>query len=247
MAADAFDILYLDRDLVAINKPTGIKVHRGRGDRNEKAYVLQSLRDQIGQRLLPVHRLDRPTSGVLVFALNQEAARRLARIFAQKLVEKTYLAVVRGFVEVEGMIDIPLKREDDRHRKCEDLLAAVTRYRCLAAAELDVYVSRHPTSRYALVEVLPETGRLHQIRRHFRHIAHPVIGDRRHGDNRHNRYFKESLGVDRLLLAAVELRLPHPVTGERLRLVAPVDAPFKSALHHLGWMDAVPHPWVNGI
>lgn len=242
-----FDILYQDDDVVAINKPTGIKVHRGRADRGEESYVLQGLRDQIGRKLFPVHRLDRPTSGVLIFALNRWSARKLAKSFLRKAVEKIYLAVVRGYAEENGSIDEALTREDDHGRKTGDRLPAFTRFRRLSTAELCVPVGRYATGRYSLVEVLPETGRMHQIRRHFRRISHPIIGDRRYGDSRHNRFFREDIGVDRMLLAAIELRLPHPRTGEYLKLVATVDGPFRSALNHMGWMDAVPSHWVKGF
>jgi tRNA pseudouridine65 synthase len=241
----AFEILFLDEDMVAVNKPTGIKVHRARGDHGEPGYVLQRLRDQIGRRLYPVHRLDRPTSGVLVFGLRPDVTRILAGYFTGRVVEKTYLAVVRGYVEEQGCIDRPLNRVDAAGRKCPEQVPALTRFHRLAMAELPVAVSRHPTSRYSLVEVRPETGRMHQIRRHFRHISHPVIGDRRHGDNRHNRYFTETLGVGRMLLASVELRLPHPATGEKLHLVGTLDAAFRKALAHLGWVGAVPPHWLG--
>ncbi len=243
MPEPLLDILFMDDDLVAVNKPPGIKVHRGRADRREKCYLLQRLRDQIGRRLYPVHRLDRPTSGVVVFGLSPGSSHEIAKCFSGKIVQKIYLAVVRGHVALDGLIDAPLNRVDDRGRRCEDLQPAVTRYRCLETAELPVAVSRHPTSRYSLVEVHPETGRMHQIRRHFRRISHPIIGDRQHGDNRHNRFFATDLGVGRMLLAAVELRLPHPRTGEPLRLVAPVDAPFHSIIDRMEWRQAVPVQW----
>jgi tRNA pseudouridine65 synthase len=106
------EIIYQDDDLVALNKPSGIKVHRGVYDGRRERFVLQLVRDQVGQHLFPVHRLDRPTSGVMVFALNPGAARSLAKSFARRQVQKTYLAVVRGFIAESGAVDTPLRRSD---------------------------------------------------------------------------------------------------------------------------------------
>ena len=210
MKAPPLEILYLDDWMVAVNKPAGMMVHRSRLEPRLPFYVLQLLRDRLGRKVYPVHRLDRPTSGVLLFGLHPEAARRLAAGFARKTIRKTYLTVVRGYLPLEGRIDVslkpdPLRQPDDSRRK-----EALTRYRRLAEVELPYPVGRYATCRYSLMEVLPVTGRMHQIRRHFRHISHPVLGDRKYGDNKHNRFLRDIFGCPRMLLAAVELRLPHP-------------------------------------
>ena len=239
-----FAILYQDDDLVAIDKPSGIKVHRGAFDPRSEAFVLQLLRDQIGRRLYPVHRLDRPTSGALVFALTPGAARSLAKSFARKEVRKTYLAVVRGFTAERGEVDRPLTK-DPRHKGPDARRqAALTHYVRLDTAELPLAVGPYATSRYSLVSVEPRTGRMHQIRRHLCHLAHPVIGDRQYGDNKHNRSFKERWQCERLLLAATELTLPLPGSRAPLTIVAPIRGAFHAVIHRLGWAGSVPPDWL---
>ncbi len=238
-----FQILHQNDDLVAINKPSGIKVHRGVFDPRSEPFVLQRLRDQIGRRLYPVHRLDRPTSGVLVFALTPGAARSLAKAFARQEVRKTYLAVVRGFTAEQGKVDRPLTKDPRQKGPDARRQAALTRYVRLDTAELPVAVGPYDTSRYSLLKVEPLTGRMHQIRRHLCHLAHPVIGDRQYGDNKHNRSFKERWHCERLLLAATELSLPLPGSRAPLTIVAPIGGVFDAVMHQLGWAASVPREW----
>lgn len=221
-----FDILYQDDDLIAINKPPGILVHRT-SISEDTVFVLQLLRDQIGQHIYPVHRLDRPTSGVLVFAKNKETAQYLGQQFMEGKIAKTYLAVVRGFVLEKEVVDYPLKKKNG---VAQDTM---THYKRLAQVELPWAINRYPTSRYSLVKVEPKTGKWHQIRRHFSHLRHPIIGDHRHGDNKHNNYFRETLGVGRMLLHASELSL-ELADGQKLVFVAPLDKEFLVGLKLLG-------------
>ena len=242
-------LLYQDAHYVAVNKPAGLLVHRSKIDRHETRFALQMVRDQTGHHVYPVHRLDKPTSGVLVFGFTPEAARRLGEAFAQREVTKTYLAVVRGYLDAYGIIDHPLKerldkKTDARARRDKPPQPAVTAYRRLAQVEVPFAVGRYPTSRYALAEVHPQTGRMHQIRRHFKHIAHPLIGDAKYGKSRHNRFFSTHYGCARLLLAATELAFTHPFTHAPLTLTAPLDAAFASVLAHLDWQGAVPSAWL---
>ena len=235
-------LLYRDDHCVAVAKPAGLLVHRSKLDRSATQFALQTVRNQIGQRVYPVHRLDKPTSGVLLFALHPEAARRLTAAFTERQVQKTYLALVRGHLPESGLIDRPLaerldKTTDARARPGKPPQPARTRFRRLAMAEVPHAVSRYPTSRYALVEAHPETGRQHQIRRHLAGIDHPVIGDGKHGDYRHNRFFREPFGCTRLLLHAAALSIPHPMTGAPLQLTAPLDPDFADVLDALG-LDA---------
>jgi tRNA pseudouridine65 synthase len=244
-------IVYQDEHLVAIDKPAGLLVHRTGLDARETQFALQMVRRQLKRRLFPVHRLDKGTSGLLLFALDRETATVLGGMLARQEVAKTYLAVVRGHPPDEGEIDHPLRRrpdetEDAGRSGSTEPREAKTRYRRLAIAELPHRVDRYPTSRYALVELHPLTGRSHQLRRHLAHIAHPVIGDSTFGSGRHNRLFRSLLGCHRLLLACVELRLPHPATGGPLTLVAPVSGEFAQVLRQLGWAKAVPSPWLSG-
>lgn len=245
---ERLEILYRDEYLVAVNKPSGLLVHRSEIDRRETRFALQLVRDQLGQWVYPVHRLDRPTSGVLLLALNPDVARRLGEAFTAGAVEKTYLTVVRGIPPEAGIIDYPLTEELDRH---SDRLArpdkgpqpAVTEFRRLATVELPCPVGRYPSSRYSLVEARPKTGRKHQLRRHFKHLFHPLIGDTKHGEGRHNRFFRDTFDCHRLLLAAVEITLPHPVTGQPLRITAPLEDRFAAVIEKLGWKEAVPERW----
>lgn len=232
---DTLTILYRDDHLVAIDKPAGLLVHPSWIDKQETRCAMMLLRDQIGQYVYPAHRLDKPTSGVLLFALSPEIARLLTESFTQKQVEKRYLAVVRGYTEEAGTIDHPLKEKldkmtDRQARQDKPPQAAVTEYRRLATLELPVRVDRYPSSRYSLVEASPLTGRKHQIRRHFKHLSHPIIGDTSYGKSNHNRLFAERFGCHRLLLAATRLELSHPVSGEPLSLEAGLDPCFSSVV-----------------
>ncbi|MEL6612475.1 MAG: pseudouridine synthase [Bacteroidota bacterium] len=236
-------ILYRDDRLVAIAKPYGIHVHRTRLDRQARVFVLQTLRNQIDQHIFPVHRLDRSTSGAMVFGLDSEAATALGAAFQERRVEKSYLAVVRGHPPESGVIDRALRLPDWPKERGESgrmdpdarpMQPAVTAYRTLATSVLPVQVSRYPESWYALVEAQPRTGRWHQIRRHLAGIQHPVLGDRRHGDHRHNHYLRTILGHRRLLLHAARLTIPHPDDGRSVTVHAPPPDAFAQAALALG-------------
>jgi len=237
-------ILFQDEHLVAVNKPAGLLVHRSAIDRRETRFALQEVRDLIGQRVYPVHRLDKPTSGVLLFALGVDTARLLTAQFTRGEVIKRYLAVVRGYIHEEGVIDYPLVEERDR---MTDALAAsnkpaqtaVTAYRRLATVELPYPVGRYSTARYSLLQANPRTGRKHQIRRHMKHVFHPVVGDTTHGDGKHNCFFREQFGCHRLLLAATRLELTHPVNGQNLCIDAPLETDFARIIEALGWLGQV--------
>lgn len=216
--------LYRDQWLLAVHKPAGLLVHRSPIDKHETEFALQYARAlNGGEHVYPVHRLDRPTSGVLLFARDPETARLVGQAMMAGEVEKTYLAMVRGWAPESGVIDHPLKDEpeDRRLRGTEQpVREALTHFRRLATTEIPVAIERYPTSRYSLVELYPKTGRKHQLRRHMKHINHPIIGDANHGRGRHNRYFAERFGEGRLMLAATRLSLKHPVTGKPLTLVS---------------------------
>lgn len=249
MTGESLEILFADEHLVAVNKPAGLLVHRSPIDRRETRFALQLLRDQLGRRVYPAHRLDKPTSGVLLFGLSAEAARRLAESFAGRRVEKTYLAVLRGHSESEGLIDYPLVEEPERRERGQgdadrEPREAQTAFRRLATVELPHAVGRYATSRYCLVEARPLTGRRHQLRRHFKHLFHPIIGDTRFGEGRHNRFFRERFDCHRLLLAAVELSFPHPFQPQPVTVNAPLEASFVRLLDRLDWLGVVPGRWL---
>ncbi|POA98305.1 pseudouridylate synthase [Chromobacterium sinusclupearum] len=236
-------ILYRDDLLIAIHKPANLLVHRTMLDRHETRFAVQLLRDQIGQRVYPVHRLDKGTSGVLLFALDKDAGRELSWQFERQQVQKRYLAVVRGHPDAEGLIDHPLSRRPDDLEWIGEKVetapqAAQTRYRTLATVELPIMVERYPSSRYALLELEPLTGRRHQLRRHLKHIAHPIIGDSTYGKGRHNRMFADELDCRRMLLACLEMELTHPVSGTPLRIACPLESGFSALIDRLGWSAA---------
>lgn len=222
-------VLYRDNHLIAIDKPAGTLVHRTRLSDDSHA-VLQQLRDQIGERINPVHRLDRPTSGVLLFAFTGEMTRALQNTFFQGDVEKAYLALVRGYTEESGTVDRPLRQAPHKPER-----PAQTRYRRLRTVEAQFPAGRYPTTRYSLVRAEPLTGRLHQIRRHFAHLRHPIIGDTTHGDGKQNKAFRAQFNEYRLMLMARSIRLPHPVSGELLHIQAPLPEAFTRIFTHLGW------------
>ena len=237
---DLLPILYRDEHLIVIDKPPGLLVHRSEIDRHETRFAIQMLRDQIGQRVWAAHRLDRGTSGILLFGLNAENASALGKQFEAGTVKKRYLAVVRGYPPSEGIIDHPLTRQRDPYefRGAQSSMEpqdALTHFRKLAEIELPVAVDRYPSSRYALVELEPITGRRHQLRRHMKHIAHPIIGDATHGKGIHNRYFAKNFDCKRLLLACVELAFEHPVSGQRLEIKRPVSGEFAAILARFDW------------
>jgi tRNA pseudouridine65 synthase len=216
-------LLYGDDYVQAIDKPAGLLVHRTGLDAGETRFAVQLLRDQLGRPVWPVHRLDKGTSGVLLFALDVDTARTLHNGFeAGAGMQKTYLAIVRGWPDDAGFIDHALKRmPDDMRDQRVEFQEAQTRYRTLARYELPVpQGDRHPTTRTALVELSPLTGRRHQLRRHMGHIAHPIIGDATHGKGQLNRDLAACLGEQRLWLHACSLQLPHPATGAALGLEA---------------------------
>ncbi|WP_297334983.1 pseudouridine synthase [Algoriphagus sp.] len=222
------DILYEDQELVAINKPAGLLVHRTSMAAEEKTqFAVQNLRDQIGTRVYPVHRIDRPTSGVLLFSKNSEILPQLKAQFANREVSKKYLALVRGFfLENEGRVNHPL--ENERSKKLQE---AITHFRVLAEKEIPYDTTgRYPTSRYSLVEMSPLTGRTHQIRRHLAHLRHYIIGDKKHGNNKQNQFFFKEFGLENLLLHAFKLELTHPRTNQKLRLEATLPAHFRTIL-----------------
>ncbi|WP_460231984.1 tRNA pseudouridine(65) synthase TruC [Aurantivibrio plasticivorans] len=238
------EIIYQDDALVAVNKPSGLLVHRSMIDRHETEFALQKVRDQIGQRVYPVHRLDKPTSGVLVFALSPETARKLSSQFAENRVFKRYIAVVRGYTPDYGVIDHPLKEEldkiaDKRAQKDKPPQDAITEYKTLATVEIPEFVERYPQTRYSLVECLPKTGRKHQIRRHMKHIAHPIIGDAKHGKGVHNRFFQSRYDSHRLLLTCVEMKCKHPISGVELILTASLDEQFLRVINSLGLSNSI--------
>lgn len=215
-------LLFQDSHLLAVAKPSGLAVHRGWC--RDPITALPLARRLAGQRVHPVHRLDRPTSGVLLFALDPETTRRVQRAFQEGHVSKRYVALVRGVPPEAGVIDHPVPRTPRGER-----VDAVTEFRRLGVFE-----------RYSLVEARPRTGRLHQIRRHLKHLTHPLVGDVNYGKGDINRLFRQRFGLHRLALHAFELSLPHPYTERPLRLYAPLPEDLAGPLRGMGLAGCVP-------
>ncbi len=238
--SEELEILYHDGHYVAVHKPCGLFVHPSALEARA-ANCLDLLRDRLTEPPYTVHRLDRATSGVLLFALGPEAAHRIGRLFADREVEKRYLAVVRGHPPLQGRVERAL-----RERDTGAVREAVTEFRRLRTAVLEAQVGPYPQAWYALVEAAPLTGRRHQIRRHLAHISHPIVGDTSYGDNAHNVYFREAFGMRRLLLLASELSFTHPFTGAPVTIRAPLPADVRRLFDRLGWADTpgleVRHP-----
>ena len=244
-------ILYQDEYLVAVDKPAGLFVHRSFMDKDEIYFALQLVRDQIGYYVYPVHRLDRPTSGVLLFALSKEIAQKMNAAFADKSsgingeteLSKTYYALVRGYIAIaehNELIDYPLKEKldklgDKNVSRDKAPQSAQTYYQVLKQASLPITLGKFDSVRYSLVKLQPITGRRHQIRRHLAHLRHPIIGDINYGDNKQNPFFIKHFGFKRLMLIAKSLSFIHPVTRQQLTITAEFDAQWQQVFNALGW------------
>jgi tRNA pseudouridine65 synthase len=226
------DILFEDENLILIDKPAGLLVHRTRQAFGEDENALTTLRDQIGSWVAPVHRLDRATSGALLFAKNEEILPALKAKFMDRTVTKTYLCIVRGIPAIKkDLIDHPLTSE-----RSSKLQEAQTRYQVIAESEIPFDTTgRYPTSRYSLLEVDLLTGRTHQIRRHLAHIRHYIIGDKKHGDNRQNIFFEKQFGLTNLLLHARKMAFTHPLTAEKITVSCPIPTHFRKTMTELNW------------
>lgn len=225
---------------MAVHKPAGMLIHRSRIDRAASRFLLQTVRDQIGQRVYPVHRLDKPTAGIVLMALMPAIARSLSEQFASALVEKQYLAICRGYSEAQQRIDYPLVEPfdpttDQLADRDKPAQAAHTDLQRLATVELPQAVGRYPTARYSLLLLQPRTGRRHQLRRHLKHIFHPIIGDTTYGDGRHNQFFRRHFGNHQLMLCAWRLRLRHPGKGDELILQTHPETSFSDVLARAPW------------
>ena len=224
------EILYDHPDFVAINKPHDLLVHRTPIARDVQECALQLLRDQLGYPVHPVHRLDRKTGGVLLFGKSRRALTLISNQFQSRSIQKSYLAVVRGFTDPKGIIDYPLKHESGKIQE------AITHYWTLAKTELNFPSSYHLTSRYSLVRLLPYTGRMHQLRKHMAHILHPIVADRPYGCNKQNKMFRENFNMMTMLLHASKLTFEwggamieihaHP-QAEFMRMLNVLKLPFE--------------------
>ncbi|HYO96856.1 MAG TPA: pseudouridine synthase, partial [Polyangiaceae bacterium] len=215
---EGIPILFIDPDLVVVNKPSGLLVHRGLA--NDRDVALFRVRDALGAHVFPLHRLDRGTSGALVFARTRAAASTLGRAFQESRVDKRYLALVRGTPPADGVVDYPLPKNEGGER-----VPAVTHFRLLARSQVE---------RCSLVEARPLTGRLHQVRRHLCHLGHPLVGDVNHGRGEINRHFRATYALHRLALHAHFVGFEHPLHAGRVSVQAPLPLDLGRTLHALG-------------
>lgn len=228
------EVLFADEQIAVIHKPAGLMVHDSKLARGETEFLADLLRAQFARPIFLIHRLDRGTSGCLLVAFDREIAGLLGRTFMSREVEKDYLAICRGWPEERIDLDYPLDGGPGKPEK----KPAITRFVRLATGELALPSANFETSRYALLRCRPETGRFRQIRRHLKHLSHHLIGDSSHGDGRHNRNFRMQ-GVHRMLLHAVRLSFLHPVSGQRIETIAPLDDEFRKAFALFGWDESL--------
>ncbi len=220
------EVIFENEDLIAINKPHGLLVHRSRIASDARTFALQLVRNLTGSHVYPAHRLDRKTSGVLLFSKSKKANVECQRLFRERLITKIYHAIVRGYTDEDGHIDYPLTDQNKSR-------SARTNYKSLRRFEIDIPSYKFQSSRYSLLEILPETGRYHQIRKHMAHIFHPIIGDRPHGCNKQNKLWKERFEMNRMMLHAVSLKFEYP-KGNELYITAPYSQEFQDSLKILG-------------
>jgi tRNA pseudouridine65 synthase len=226
------EILYEDEFLLAIDKPAGLLVHPTNLDFHEKNSALRLVESQTGLKLAPVHRLDKATSGILLFSKDPLNYKKLHGLFAEKDTLKSYLAICRGYTPEEGIIDYPLRHPEYRQKERKE---AITHFKRLSTAEIQTAVGRYNSSRYSLVEIYPKTGRSHQIRMHFAHLRHYIIGDKKHGDRHHNKAFREIHKIDRMFLHLQKLLFQHPMTGEKVEINCDRDEQWNRAFELLSW------------
>lgn len=225
-------IIYEDDHVFAVNKPNDVLVHKSHYARNITDHTLIELLQQQTQyhSLMPIHRLDRKTSGVILFAKEKEYLPVFSKLFEHQAIHKTYKAIVRGHTPSSGEIDTPIKRDDNGVYK-----AALTHYKTLATVSLPIPVKPYDNARYSLIELMPKTGRMHQLRKHMNKISHPIVGDHKYGDRFHNRMFVEKMNLSTLLLHATKIEFIHPYSNQVTTITAPLPQPWDEILNKLDW------------
>lgn len=225
------EILFQDDHLIAVNKPAGLLVHRSSIAKDATEFALQKTRDFVGKEVHPIHRLDRKTSGVLLFTFDKNTLHSMQNLFNEGKVRKEYHAIVRGFTDESGKIDYALVNDKGLTQSARTIYITHKKW------EITKSFGRYKTSRYAYVHVFPETGRMHQIRKHFAHIFHPIIGDRPHGCNKQNGFFKREFNLMEMLLHAKSYSFEHPVTSDKIIIQAPIRNEFMRIVSLLDELD----------
>jgi len=228
---DKIEIVFEDDLMIAVNKPNNFLIHQSHYARNIiEITLLQKLESQLGYPVYPLHRLDRKTSGIIILLKDKSRVAEFQDLFSSKTIQKTYYAIVRGFSPASGQIDSPVKEDDSGIYK-----DALTKFETLAQIELPIAVNLHNTSRYSLIKLMPQTGRMHQLRKHMNKINHPIIGDPKYGDRFHNRMFEKEFGSTYLLLHARQIEFVHPVSKQQMELAADFTETWKSLLNKFNW------------
>jgi len=239
----SIDILYEDDDIIAVNKPSGLLTHPSWLTKKGTENLATMLKCYFnGATVHTVHRLDRATSGVILVAKNKEAAQKLSLEFEQHNVQKTYYCVVRGYAPESGEINHPLQYIHDKKAEPfadmdKEAQSAITNYIKLASVQLPIAVGKWPSARYSLIKAMPQTGRKHQLRRHFKHILCPIVGDTNYGEGRHNKLYRDHFNIHRLLLMAVSIRFTHPTTLQEMTIKAPLSEQVRSLFNEFGWQE----------
>ena len=231
--SNKISILFEDEYIIGFSKPAGVVVHHSNFSRLKNAFSLKQLVENQEERpLYPIHRLDGKTTGVILFAKNKESLQKFQSLFKENNLNKSYWAILRGFTPTTLVIEKPIgPPKSEKQRLPKDKITykeAKTILKTLAKKEFNFSISPYPTARYSLVELIPFTGRTHQLRNHTNHIAHPIIGDHKYGDRNHNRYFSENLNANEMFLHARVLEFEHPFTKKEIRIE-----------------DEVPESWEN--
>ncbi len=212
--------------MLVLNKPAAVPIHGSRMLEGRPQTLLAMARELTGSMVHAVHRLDRPVSGAVMLTFDKNTLAEMSAEFENRRVGKCYLAVVRGWTQEEGTIDHPLLPPRDERRGDEQAREAITRFKCLAKTELPIAIPPYQTARYSLLQLVPETGRRHQLRRHMKHVSHHLVGDTTYGRGEHNRLFREHFDCKRLLLHSHSLTFHHPPGGEKIKVTAPLDVAF---------------------
>ena len=226
------EIIFEDEYLLCVHKPNNVLVHHAFHSRNvaEEDSLLQLIKNELGIKVYPIHRLDRKTSGIILLAKETHFVSKFQELFTNNEINKTYFGIVRGFSPETKTIDSPVKGRDANVHK-----EALTHLKTLEKVTLNIPVKPYDSSRYSLVELSPKTGRMHQLRVHSNKISHPLIGDPKYGDKNHNLMFEENFGCTNMFLHAGKLDFKHPFTTEELTLKATFPKDWITLFDEFSW------------
>lgn len=228
------EIIFEDRYFICVNKPNNMVVHHAHHSRNiaDETSLLQLILEEKGFKAYPIHRLDRKTSGIILLAKEPTFVSKFQELFTKNEIEKMYYGVVRGYSPEAKIIDSPVKGRDANVYK-----EALTHLKTLEQITLDIPVKPYDSARYSLVELIPKSGRMHQLRVHTLKISHPLIGDAKYGDKNHDLMFDKNFGWKNLFLHAGKLEFKHPFSKEKLILKAPFSKEWIALFETFSWSN----------